>query len=40
MAGVDSAGLGEVAQGILGEFSESDKVKLTKVNALVMFYLS
>jgi len=30
MAGVDSAGLGEVAHGILSSFSESDKARLVK----------
>jgi hypothetical protein len=31
MAGVDSAGLGEVLQGILARFSEAEKARLVKV---------
>jgi actin-related protein 5 len=31
MAGVDSAGLGEVLQSILSRFSESEKARLVKV---------
>jgi actin-related protein 5 len=30
MAGVDSAGLGEVLQGILARFSEAEKARLVK----------
>jgi hypothetical protein len=31
MAGVDSAGLGEVSQNILNRFSEAEKAKMVKV---------
>ena len=32
MAGVDSAGLGEVLQNVLARFSESEKARLVKVS--------
>ena len=31
MAGIDSAGLGEVLQNILGRFSDTEKARLVKV---------
>ena len=37
IAGVDSAGLGEVAHGILSSFSESDKARLVKVGNRLLF---
>ncbi|KAF8640654.1 hypothetical protein AX17_000311 [Amanita inopinata Kibby_2008] len=38
MAGIDSAGLGEVIQNILARFSETDKEKLVKVRSLTVTF--